>query len=299
MNTSRAALFPTRAALGGIAIHLHPVYSRGAFRRAWRQGARVETSVFGNDNVAMTGEPLVVSLEGYEGPLDLLLALARTQKVDLKQISILALVEQYLAFVAELRTIRLEIAADYLVMAAWLAYLKSRLLLPEPPPDDEPSGEELAARLALQLQKLEAMREAGARLMARERLGRDVFQRGAPEGIEVVARPIYDLTLFQLLKAYADHKARTNAIAALEVRRPILHTIEDALRRLEAMLGSLPDWATLEAFLPAGLHDGFQRRAAVASTLVAGLEMARQGRLALKQAAPFAPIFIKGLPASE
>jgi segregation and condensation protein A len=176
---------------------------------------QLEQAAYGNDNVANEAA-LVVSLEGYEGPLDLLLALARTQKVDLKQISILQLVEQYLAFVAEMRKVRLEIAADYLVMAAWLAYLKSRLLLPEPPPGDEPSGEEMAARLALQLQKLEAMREAGARLMARDRLGRDLFERGAPEGVVVVSRPIYDVTLYQLLKAYSDHKARATAIAALE-----------------------------------------------------------------------------------
>ena len=259
----------------------------------------MEQASYGNDNVATAETPLVVALEGYEGPLDLLLALARTQKVDLKQISILQLVEQYLAFVAEMRKVRLEIAADYLVMAAWLAYLKSRLLLPEPPPDDEPSGEEMAARLALQLQKLEAMREAGARIMARDRLGRDVFNRGQPEGVVVVARPIYDVTLFQLLKAYSDHKARSNAIAALEVKRPILHTIDEALRRLERMLGSLPDWATLEAFLPHGVTDSFQRRAAVASTFIASLEMARQGKLQLRQADAFAPIFIKGTPTSE
>jgi segregation and condensation protein A len=259
----------------------------------------LEQAAYGNDNVAASEGALVVSLEGYEGPLDLLLALARTQKVDLKQISILQLVEQYLAFIVELRRIRLEIAADYLVMAAWLAYLKSRLLLPEPAVDDEPSGEEMAARLALQLQKLEAMREVGARLMARERLGRDVFSRGDPEGVVVVSRPIYDLTLYQLLKAYSDHRARITAIAALEVKRPIIHTIEEALRRLERMLGSLPDWATMEAFLPHGLSDGFQRRAAVASTLLASLEMARQGRLSLKQSGAFAPIFIKGKPASE
>jgi len=256
-----------------------------------------EAASYGNDNLA--GQtPLILSLEGYEGPLDLLLALARSQKVDLKQISILALVEQYLAFIAELRKVRLEIAADYLVMAAWLAYLKSRLLLPEPPPDDEPSGEEMAARLALQLQRLEAMREAGARLMAKERLGRDVFARGAPQGVEVVSRPIYDVTLYQLLKAYADHKAQAMAVAALEIRRPILHTVEEALRRLERMLGSLPDWATLEAFLPTSLLDSFQRRAALASTLIASLEMARQGKVSIRQSAPFAPIFIKGTPST-
>jgi len=273
-------------------------YTSAAALTAARSILQLDQAAYGNDNVAADA-PLVVALEGYEGPLDLLLALARTQRVDLKQISILQLVEQYLAFIAELRKVRLEIAADYLVMAAWLAYLKSRLLLPEPPPDDEPSGEEMAARLALQLQKLEAMREAGARLMARDRLGRDVFGRGAPEGVEVVKRPIYDATLFQLLKAYADHKERASAIAALEVKRPILHTIDAALQRLERMLGSLPDWATLEAFLPPNLLEGFQRRAAVAATLIAGLEMARQGKVSLRQSAPYAPIFIKGTPRTE
>src|SRR5277367_5430604 len=154
---------------------------------------------------------LVVDLDGYEGPIDVLLALAREQKVDLTHISILQLADQYLAFISAARSLRLEIAADYLVMAAWLAYLKSRLLLPEPQPDDEPSGAELAAALAYQLQRLEAMQQAGARLMARPQLGRDVFRRGAPEGVPIVKHAQYEATLFELLKAYGEGRSRADS----------------------------------------------------------------------------------------
>src|SRR5258707_12034182 len=150
---------------------------------------------------------LMVDVDGFEGPLDLLLALARNQQVDLTRISILALANQYLAFIEQARELKIEIAADYLVMAAWLAYLKSRLLLPEPQPDDEPSGQDLATALTYQLQRLEAMQQAGARLMARPLLGRDVFRRGAPEGIPVVRHKVYDSTLFELLKAYGEGRA--------------------------------------------------------------------------------------------
>ncbi len=237
--------------------------------------------------------PLVVDLDGYEGPLDVLLALARDQKVDLKKISILALAEQYLVFVAEVGRHRLELAADYLVMAAWLAYLKSRLLLPEPEDDEELSGEEMAELLAFQLRRLEAMREVAARLMARERLGVDVFPRGAPEGVRVLRRSVYQVSLYELLTAYADQEARKGASEPLRLRRESIYTVEAAVARLESLLGKMPDWTVLQNFLPAGMEDPFLSRSATASTLVASLEMAKQGKLLLRQGQLFGPIYLR------
>ena len=236
--------------------------------------------------------PLVVDLEGYEGPLDVLLALARTQKVDLTRISILELAEQYLAFITEAHRLKLEIAADYLVMAAWLAYLKSRLLLPAAPDDEELSGSEMAARLAFQLRRLEAMREAGARLMARHRLGRDVFARGAPEGIRVIKNQVFEASLYDLLKGYADHRARRSA-SRLRITRARVYPVEAALRWLRALVGSAPDWQTLESFLPAELAEGVSLRSALASTFAAGLELARQGKVEMRQGSAFGPIYMR------
>ncbi len=249
-------------------------------------------------DMPFSGAPLIVDLEGYEGPLDVLLTLARDQKVDLRRISILDLAEQYLEFIAEARKLRLEIAADYLVMAAWLAYLKSRLLLPEPE-DDEPSGEEMAARLAFQLRRLEAMRDAAARLMARERLGRDVFPRGAPEGIRVLRTSVFELSLYDLLKAYADQTARRTATEPLRLGRGGVYSVEDALARFSDMLGRLPDWATLQSFLPSGAEEHFDPRSTVASTFAASLELTRQGKLRLRQGRAFGPIYIGRAQARE
>jgi len=235
---------------------------------------------------------LVVDVEGYEGPLDILLALARTHKIDLKKLSILALAEQYLAFINKVRTLHLEIAADYLVMAAWLAYFKSRLLLPDDKESDEPSGEELAAILAFHLRRLEAMRDAAARLMARHRLGRDVFQRGAPEGIRVIRKSIYDLSLYELLKGYGNVKGRVE-ITNLRITPPPVYTLERALNRLRSLIGDVPDWATLESFLDPEFRTGPGARSAVASTLVASLELARQGALELLQPDTFGPIYFR------
>lgn len=240
--------------------------------------------------VAPADEPLVVDLEGYEGPLDVLLALARNQKVDLAKISILGLAEQYLAFIAEARRISIEIAADYLVMAAWLAYLKSRLLLPEEE-DDEPSGPEMAARLAFQLRRLDAMREAAKKLMARDRLGREIFPRGAPEGIRIIRRPVFEMALFDLLKSYGDIKIRGHA-RPMVIVLPNVHTYEAALERFASMLGRVPSWQSLQAFLPANLLTGEERRIAMASTFSAGLELARRGTLKLRQRKPFGPIYV-------
>ncbi|WP_207478539.1 segregation and condensation protein A [Arenibaculum pallidiluteum] len=240
---------------------------------------------------------LVLSLDGYEGPIDLLLALARDQKVDLTRLSILQLADQYLAFVAAARRVRLELAADYLVMAAWLAYLKSRLLLPEPE-SQEPSGEEMAEALAFQLRRLEAMQQAGARLLARPQLGRDVHPRGAPEGIRVVATSVYDLSLYDLLKAYADHKRRQE----FGTWRPPplqLFSLEEALERLSGLLGRMPDWSTLASFMPAGITDGLTGRSALASTFLASLQLAKEGALELRQDGAFAPIYLRRARAME
>ncbi len=236
---------------------------------------------------------LVVDLDGYEGPIDVLLALARQQKVDLRHISILALAEQYLAFIAEAKRLRLEVAADYLVMAAWLAYLKSRLLLPVEEEDGEPSGPEMAEALAFQLRRLESMRTAGENVMLLPRLGRDVFARGKPEGVRIRRVPVYDLSLYELLKAYGDQQKRHRS-GPLEITASEIYSVDDALERLEAILGRLPDWKTLEAFLPDDIRGtGFVRKSALASTFAASLELAKSGRLELRQSGVFGPIYLR------
>ena len=244
------------------------------------------------DSPIEAGGDLVVDLEGYEGPIDVLLALARQQKVDLLHISILQLADQYVAFIAAARSLRLEVAADYLVMAAWLAYLKSRLLLPEPDEDDEPSGPELAEALAFQLRRLEAMQQAGAKVMELPRLGRNVFARGAPEGVKVTRIPVYDLSLYELLKAYGDQQRRGHH-DLLEIAPTEIHSVDDALERLGRLLGRLPDWQTLVSFLPVSLSGGIVFRSAVASTFVAGLELAKNGQLEIRQSGTFGPIYFR------
>jgi len=242
---------------------------------------------------------LLVDLDGYEGPLDVLLALARDQKVDLTKISILQLAEQYLEFVARARRLRLEIAADYLVMAAWLAYLKSRLLLP--PPEDEgeePTGAEMAAALAFQLRRLEAMREAGVTLMARPQLGREVFARGVPEELPVIRNTVFDVSLFELLSAYGRQHRRKRG-ETYRVSDPVrLFSIEDALARLSGTMGQATDWRTLAAFLPVELLDPLSRRSALAATFGASLELAKQGRVQLRQDSAFAPLYVRARQSS-
>ena len=235
-------------------------------------------------------DALTIDIDGWEGPLDLLLSLARAQKVDLREISILALVEQYLAFITDARALKLEIAADYLVMAAWLAYLKSALLLPKDP-EVEPSPEELAFRLQLRLQRLHAMREAGARLMACDRLGRDVFRRGRPEGLRVVRKSDWQADLFELIAAYGAVMARTAPAVHHVARRPVM-SLDEALERVEALLGHRIEWTRIEAFLPI-VTDPQLRRSALASSFVAALELAKQGKAELKQEEPFAPLFVR------
>ncbi len=239
-------------------------------------------------------EELLVDVAGFEGPLDLLLTLARRQKVDLRRVSILALAEQYLAFVAAARRGRIELAADYLVMAAWLAYLKSRLLLPPPHNDDGgPSAEELAARLAWRLERLEAMRNAGARLMARDRLGRDVYARGEVETVEKRVKVEWTASLADLLAAYARVKTK-ESYEPLHLRRAPVLALEEAAKRLGAMLGDLADWAELSAFLPIEwLTTPERRRSAVASHFAAALELVKRGEADIRQDEGFGPIRLR------
>ena len=237
-----------------------------------------------------SADRLTLDLDGWEGPLDLLLTLARAQKVDLAKISILALVEQYLAFISDAKRLRLEIAADYLVMAAWLAYLKSCLLLPKDPAVD-PSPDELAMRLQLRLQRLQAMREAGARLIGRDRIGRDVFLRGTPGGLKVVRRAAWTSDLYDLIAAYGIVRARSEPAVHIVARRPVM-TLDEAIHRLERMIGAKLEWTRLEAFLPETQDPEF-RKSALASSFVATLELARLGKVQIGQEGPFAPLYVR------
>ncbi len=246
-----------------------------------------------NGGEAPIANPLIVDIEGYEGPLDLLLGLARTQKLDLTRISILPLAEQYLAYIEEARDLKLEVAADYLVMAAWLAFLKSKLLLPRDADDeDDLTGEELAAMLAFRLQRLEAMRQAAASLMNGKRLGRDVFQRGMPEGVQVFRENKYTADVFDLLKAYARQRQQ-NVHTTMTIRKRNTWSIRDARDRLEGLLGFSVDWAPLDQFLTRFLAPVEERVTAIASTFTATLEMAREGQLEIRQDTPFAPLYVR------
>ncbi len=233
---------------------------------------------------------LTVDLGAWEGPLDLLLALARAQKVDLRAISILALVDQYLDYLKHAGAGHLDQAADYLVMAAWLAYLKSCLLLPKAEQAD-PSPEELAWRLQQRLMRLEAMRDSGARLMARDRLGRDVFARGCPEGL-ATDRPVrWQASLYDLIAAYGQVKARSAPVIHQVSRRPVM-TLDAAIARVEALVGRMHEWTAIAAFMPRDGDPDF-RRSALASTVVAALELARRGTLELRQDLAFGPLLVK------
>jgi segregation and condensation protein A len=235
-------------------------------------------------------DELTLSLDGWEGPLDLLLNLARAQKVDLAQISILQLVEQYLTYLAEARALKLEIAADYLVMAAWLAYLKSCLLLPKDPEQD-PSPQEIALRLQMRLQQLDAMREAGARLLGRDRIGRDVFVRAAPEGLRLIRKAAWQVRDFDLFAAYGAVRARTQPAMHVVHARAVM-TLDEAIERVGKMIGAALEWTFLESFLPVSQDPQF-RRSALASSFVAALELARRGRLDIAQDEPFAPVKLR------
>ena len=235
----------------------------------------------------------VIDIEGYEGPIDILLEMARKQKVDLAHISILALATQYLKFVEEACRQNLELAADYLVMAAWLAFLKSKMLLPEMGNKEEPSGDEMASALQFQLRRLQAMRNAGTSLVLRQRLGKDFFKRGEPERFSTTVTTIYELSLFELLKAYGEQKRRKEGAGPMEIASFEIYTVEDALIRLRKMLGPIPTWQNLWSFLPKGLKSGLIIRSAVASTFAASLELAKEGRLIVRQVKTFGSIEIK------
>jgi len=242
------------------------------------------------------GDAFVVDLEGYEGPIDALLIMARDQKVDLTQISILALADQYLEFVAEARRRNLELAADYLVMAAWLAYLKSKLLLPDLDADEEPTGAEMAAALRYQLRRLNAMQDAGKRLMASPRLGIDFFGCGQPEAFRARVTTFMELSLFELLKAYGDQRRHKASMGPLTIEPFEVYTVDDAISRIRRLLGSSPDWQNLWSYLPKGLQDGLLTRSAVASTFAASLELAKEGRAVVRQAETYGPLFVRSRP---
>lgn len=242
---------------------------------------------------AISDKSLMVDLEGFEGPLDLLLHLARTQKVDLAKISVLALAEQYLAFVEDARKLRLELAADYLVMAAWLAFLKSKLLIPQKSDEEEQSGEEMAQALAFRLKRLEAMREAATRLINRNRLGRDIFARGMPEPIVIEKTSDYEASLYDLLTAYASQRQR-NSLSLVTIAKRNVWSLKDARGILARMVGQIDDWTALDQFLLQYLHeDEDERRTALASSFAASLEMVREGQLDIRQDGAFAPIFLR------
>lgn len=251
------------------------------------------TPLFPDESHPRPDEALIVDVPGYDGPLDLLLTLARTQKVDLMQISVLALAEQYLKFVEEARTLRIELAADYLVMAAWLAFLKSRLLLPPDPEAEGPSAEDMAAHLAFQLERLNAMREAAARLMGRARLGQDRFARGAPERVARTRTVRYEAGLIDIMQAYARLRTRDEFRPYAFDRRDTW-TLEQALESMRRLIGYAGDWTDLSQFLPDGWAGTPQRRrSATAATFAASLELAKQGKIELRQEETFAPISLR------
>ena len=244
-----------------------------------------------NDRAA--AEPsLVIDVDGFEGPLDLLLHLARDQKVDLTRISVLELARQYLAFIEGARAMRIELAADYLVMAAWLAYLKSRLLVPQPKDEDAPSGAEMAALLQFRLRRLEAMRDAAARLVNGNRLGRNVFARGMPETVVVDRRAVFQASLYDLLSAYGASRQRSMP-AAITVHRRAVWSLAEARDLLERLIGTMADWTPLDAYLMAYVTRPRERATAIASAFAAALEMAREGAIELRQDKPFAPLMMR------
>jgi segregation and condensation protein A len=255
--------------------------------------AEILSFVTGRPTELADGEPsLVVDVEGYEGPLDLLLALARQQKVDLAKISILALADQYLQFIEEARKIRLELAADYLVMAAWLAFLKSRLLLPEPPTAEGPSAEEMATALANRLRRLEAIREASNRLMNRPQLQRDIFPRGHPERIAEIRHPRYVATLFDLLTAYAAQRQQ-RVLASVHLARRTVWSLSEARASLERLIGLADDWSCLDEYLMSYVVEPSQRATVFASSFAAALELVREGEMELNQKEAFAPLYFR------
>jgi len=251
--------------------------------------------LFRNESVAerVASETLIIDVDGYEGPLDLLLTLSRTQKVDLRKISVLDLAVQYLIFIERATALRIELAADYLVMAAWLAFLKSRLLLPPDPKEDGPSGDELAAHLAYQLERLQAMRDCAAKLMARDRLGKDRFVRGLPEDVSRRRKVIYTANLLDLMQGYARIRTKDDFRPFVLDRDAVL-TMEQALTRMRGLIGFTGDWTDIISYLPDDwLNDPQKRKSATASTFAASLELAKEGKIEIRQCEVYAPIEIR------
>jgi segregation and condensation protein A len=254
-----------------------------------------QNELFQEQSVAerLAAEALIIDVDGYEGPLDLLLTLSRTQKVDLRKISILDLAQQYLDFVERAKALRLELAADYLVMAAWLAFLKSRLLLPPDPTEEGPSGEELAAHLAFQLERLQAMREVAAKLMARDQKGRDFFARGIPEDVTRVRKVTYSATLLDLMQGYARIRTR-DEFRPFVMDRESVFTMEQALDRIRGMIGFAGTWTDISSYLPPGWGDDpVKRRSATAATFAASLELVKEGKAEIRQSGTFEPIQLR------
>ncbi|MFU0503757.1 segregation and condensation protein A [Pseudaminobacter sp. NGMCC 1.201702] len=251
----------------------------------------------GDDSRGLSEPSLLIDVAGFEGPLDLLLHLARNQKVDLSRISILALAEQYLEFIDNARAVRLELAADYLVMAAWLAFLKSKLLIPKQPGDEGESGEELAAVLQFRLKRLEAMRDAASRLVNRSRLGRDVFARGMPELVVVEKRNEYSASLYDLLTAYAIQRQR-QAVTNVQIAKRGVWSLKDAREILTRMVGEFADWTALDQFLISYLSTPEERATAIASSFAATLELVREGRMDVRQQEAFAPLYLRSRAAA-
>ncbi|MDF1717217.1 MAG: ScpA family protein [Antarcticimicrobium sp.] len=244
-------------------------------------------------NERLAAEALIVDVDGFEGPLDVLLMLSRTQKVDLRKVSVLQLARQYLIFVEKAKTLRIELAADYLVMAAWLAFLKSRLLLPPDPGEEGPSGEELAAHLAFQLERLQAMRDVAARLMGRDQLGRDFFSRGQREDVTRLRRVTYSATLLDLMQGYARIRTR-DEFRPFVMDRDNVFTMEQALERMRPLIGFAGSWTDITSYLPDGWDsDPVRRRSATAATFAASLELVKEGHLEIRQSELFAPIQLR------
>lgn len=262
-------------------------------KQSVRQAQKVMDPIWASEEEHGVSEPtLVIDVQGFEGPLDLLLQLARNQKVDLAHISIVALVQQYLDFVKQAHLLRLDLAADYLVMAAWLAYLKSRLLVPQAKNEQGESGEELAEHLQFRLRRLEAMREAAGQLVNRNRLGRDVFKRANPEMVVVEKKHLYDVSLYDMLMAYASIRQR-QAVRHVEVGKRTVWSLKSARQILTKLLGCDVNWQVLDSFLYEYIPTAEERRTALASAFAASLEMVREGQLDIKQQEPFAPIYLR------
>jgi segregation and condensation protein A len=262
-------------------------------RRTMSQDEQFELSDVLSVEERLAAEALIVDVDGFEGPLDLLLTLSRTQKVDLLKVSILQLAHQYLIFVEKAKELRIELAADYLVMAAWLAFLKSRLLLPPDPTDEGPSGEDLAAHLAFQLERLSAMRDAAAQLMARDQKGRNFFKRGVPETVDRVRNVTYTASLLDLMQGYARIRTKDEFRPFVLDREAVL-SMEQALERMRELIGFAGDWTDLSSYLPEGWElDPKKRRSATAATFAASLELAKAGKIELRQGENFAPIQIR------